>query len=143
MGNIRKSVNSKEEIKRRAPIFDRRDRTAFTKDDRYYRVWVNDVKGQVQDFLDSGFQFVTEEERWGREDTIDSAKSIDSRASLNVGRAGGQENVTAFLMQIPIDEWNELRKPAIEEAQRPMREIMRQKEEMKRDGYYGDLIIKK
>jgi hypothetical protein len=97
----------------------------------------------VQDYLDSGFKFVAEDSRFGRSFDIEVGKSLDSRASVNVGRAGGMENVTAYLMEIPIDEWNEMRKEMIEAARNPMKELKRQADEMvKSEAYYGQLQIK-
>lgn len=145
MANIRKPVNATVETKIRTSLFDRRDRLAFKKDPKFYRVWVNDVRNEVQEYLDSGFTFVSEDARWGRTDekAIDAGTPLDSRAAVNVGRAGGLENVTAFLMQIPIDDWEELRKPAIEAAQFPTKEVLRQAEQLKQsDNFYGSINIK-
>lgn len=142
MPAIRKPVTATQETKVRASIFDRRDRMAFQKNPKYYMQWVNDVRSDVQDYLDAGFTFVDEEERWGKEPTIDGGTGLDSRAQVNVGRAGGQENVTAYLMKIPRAEWEAITAPIKEEARRPMQEVLRQKEEMKKDGFYGDVTIK-
>lgn len=143
MPAIRKPVTATQENKVRSPIFDRRDRMAFHKNPRFYMQWVNDVRTDVQDYLDAGFTFVDESERWGKESTIDSGKGLDSRAQVNVGRAGGQENVTAFLMKIPREQWTEIVAPYREEARAPMKEVLRQKDELKeKEGFYGDINIK-
>lgn len=145
MAYNRKPVNAKTEIKKRAPIFDRKDRLSFADDPMYYRVWVNDVKREVQDHLDSGFSFVHVDDRYGRTDERhieDGSPTTDSRVAVNVGRAGGQENVTAFLMQVPMADWEEMIAPSREEAKAPMLELQRQKESMMRDGYYGKLEVK-
>lgn len=145
MANIRKPVNATTETKIRTSIFDRRDRLAFHKDPKFYRVWINDVRNEIQEYLDSGFTFVSEDERWGRVNAkaIDAGSPLDSRAAVNVGRAGGQENVTAYLMQIPIDEWEELRRPMIEAAQAPTKEVLAQAEALKRnENFYGSIDLK-
>lgn len=143
MPAIRKPVTSTKETKVRSPIFDRRDRLAFHKNPKFYMQWVNDVRTDVQDYLDAGFTFVDEAERWGKEASIDVGNGLDSRAQVNVGRAGGQENVTAFLMKIPLDQWTELIAPYKEEARAPMKEILRQKDAMKaNEDFYGDINIK-
>ncbi len=146
MPAIRKPVTSNKETKIRSPIFDRRDRLAFHKNPRFYMQWVNDVKNDVNDYLDAGFTFVSEDERWGKESDIDVGKSLDSRASVNVGRAGGLENVTAFLMKIPKEEWAEITAPYKKEAQNALKQMTRQKQALNEqegeDGFYGGLSIK-
>jgi hypothetical protein len=142
MAAIRKPVNSTEDTKIRKNPFDRSDRLAFNKNPKFYMQWVNDVRNDVQQFLDAGFNFVSEEERWGKENTIDGSTPLDSRASVNVGRAGGMENVTAYLMKCPIDEWQEMCKYRIEEARAPLQELLADTNKMKQSKeYYGDLKL--
>jgi hypothetical protein len=138
MANIRKPVNAHEEIKKRAPIFDRKDRISFVEDPKYYRVWVNDVKNEVQEYLDSGFTFVSNDERWGKvnQRDINDGTPIDSRVSVNVGKAGGEDNVTGFLMQVPIDEWEEMRAPLVKEARESVNGVREQAKAMLNDGFY-------
>jgi hypothetical protein len=146
MANIRKPVNSTAEKKLRKNPFERRDRLSFNKDPKYHTQWFNDTGTTIQDMLDAGFQFVSTHERYGQVDTgnIDNGSSTtDSRVAVNVGRAGGQENVTGYLMRIPVDEWEELVQPLREEAKRPMQEITSQIKTMKQDGYYGEGIATK
>lgn len=141
MANVRKPVNSTAETKIRKNPFERRDRLAFEADPKYHTQWFNDTGTTIQDMVDAGFEFVSDKERWGKTDTgyIDGGSATtDSRVAVNVGRAGGQENVTGYLMRIPIDEWNELIQPLKEEAQRPMKEINNTVNQMKNDGYYGE-----
>lgn len=145
MANLRKPINSTTETKRRLNLLDRRDRMAFVEDPKYYRVWINDVKTDVQDYLEAGFQFVSESDRWGRADegAIENGTALDSRAAVNVGRAGGQENVTAYLLQLPRDEWQPYVDQKNAEAMEPIKEIQRQKDKLKEsDGFYGDIKIK-
>lgn len=144
MANLRKPVNSTTETKKRLAIFDRRDRLAFKDDPKYYRVWINDVKSDIKDYLDAGFTFVSEDERWGRTDegAIDGGSAIDSRAAVNVGRAGGQENVTAYLLQMPREEYQPYVDQRNAEAMEPIKEIQRSKEKLKEDGFYGDIKVK-
>lgn len=144
MANIRKPVNATQEVKKRAPIFDRKDRLAFVDDPKYHRVWVADVKTSVQDYLDSGFQFVHNDDRWGKtsDRDIDAGSSLDSRVQENMGKAGGMENVTGYLMQVPLEEWEEMRKPLIEEARAPVAELQNQTRDMIKQGFYGKSEIK-
>lgn len=138
MANIRKPVSATEETKIRTSIFDRRDRLSFRKNPKFYMQWVNDVRDDVQVFLDTGFTFVSEDERWGRESGIDVGKSLDSRAAVNVGRAGGMENVTAYLMKIPLDEWLRLKEENRQRVNAPMRELKKIESELKQnDAFYG------
>ena len=100
----------------------------------------------MQDYLDAGFVFVSEDERWGRESDIDVGKSLDSRAAVNVGRAGGLENVTAYLMKIPKEEWQAITAPYKKEAQDALKDLTRQKQALNQqegeEGFYGDLKLK-
>lgn len=140
MANIRKPVNATTEPKLRTSLFDRRDRLAFHRDPKFYRLWVNDVRDEINRYLDAGFTFVSEDERWGRINTkaIDAGSPLDSRAAVNVGKAGGQENVTAFLLQLPVEEWEKIRAQRQEEAQAPLKELKRQAEELKQtEKFYG------
>lgn len=143
MANVRKPMNVTAEKKIRKNPFDRRDRLQYVKDPKYRAMWFNDTGTTIQDMLEAGFQFVSEKERWGYQDTgnPDSGKSLDDRVSVNVGRAGGQENVIAYLMRMPIQEYEEMMAPERERRKEPMREILRQKDQMKQDGYYGDIKL--
>lgn len=143
MANIRKPVNSTEPTKIRKSIFDRRDRLSFKKDKRFYTQWVHDVDDRIKQFLDAGFQFMTEDERWGRvqdrEVTMDAGTNIDSRVSENVGMADGLDNVQAYLMRIPIDEWNEMVAPEKEERQNALKNMQSHKFiNVDKDSFYGD-----
>lgn len=145
MANIRKPVNAVTEEKIRTSLFDRRDRLGFHRDPKYYRVWINDVRDEINRYLEAGFTFVSEDERWGRVNAkaIDAGSPMDSRAAVNVGRAGGQENVTAYLMQLPIEEWELMRAERQKAANEPLRKLKEQAELMKRnDAFYGDTGIK-
>lgn len=128
----------------RPPIFDQHDRHYFPKNPAYYRVWVTDVKNQVNDFLRWGFTFVEqsaiaeEEGRIGEGDPRQTG-SVDTRVQINVGRAHVKDNAVAYLMQLPMDVWLEAKKYIAEERQRPIREIKGQIEGMKRQGYYGGM----
>lgn len=145
MANLRKPVTSTVETKRRLQLLDRRDRMSFVEDPKYYRVWINDVKTDISDYLEAGFQFVSERDRWGKTDEgdIEAGTPLDSRAAVNVGRAGGQENVTAYLLQMPREEWQPYVDQKNKEAMEPVREMQRQKDALKQnDGFYGDISIK-
>lgn len=131
--------------RRRIPIADSRDRLAFPKNPEYHRVVVTDIKNQVQDFLDSGFEFVTQDmiqkEGWrsiGERDPRDGSP-IDTRVRWYVGRAHVKDNAEAFLMQIPMAEWKEIKKIIHEDRQGPIRELFRNIEGMKNEqaGFYG------
>lgn len=137
-------ANTEKIRNKRLPIFDPGDRLSFPRNPAFHRIWVTDVKNQLQDHLDSGFSYVTrrmvleEEGRIGEGDSRQDT-DMDTRISRNVGRAHVHDNAIAYLLQIPMDEWQEIRKMISEERQRPMKEIKGQIESMKRQGYYGDM----
>lgn len=142
MANVRKPVNATGENKLRKNPFDRRDRLAFHADSKFYTQWFNDTGTTIQDMLEAGFTFVSERERWGYVDqgNPDNGTALSDRVAVNVGRAGGQENVTAYLMRMPIDEFNEMMEPMRQEARqnRAIDEVNK----LKQSGYYGDLTVK-
>jgi len=129
---------------KRLPIFDARDRHYFPTNPAFHRVWVTDVRNQVQDYEESGFSFVTKQQlreeqgRVGEGDPREGTQ-IDSRVSINVGRAHTQDNAIAYLMQIPTEEWEEIRKMIAEERQAPMKQIGETVKGMKNDGFYGEV----
>lgn len=128
--------------KRRPPIFDQRDRMAFPRDPAYYRVWVTDIKNQVQDFLDSGFTFVKcSDIGWSNrgvgEGSIESGSRMESRVSLKVGRADIEDNADAYLMQIPIGEWESMKRDNDREKQEIYSQLKRDIKSMARQqGFY-------
>ena len=139
MANIRKPVTATGENKVRTNPFERRDRLAFKADPKYYAQWFNDVGTTIMDMQEAGFTFVSEKERWGYENqgNPDSGTNLSDRVAINVGRAGGQENVTAYLMRMPIDDFNEMMEPMREEARR--NRALEEINKLKSDGYYGDM----
>ena len=126
---------------RRIPLLDPRDRLAFPKDPGYHRVWVTDIRGQLRDYMDSGFSFVDKKDiGWVGELHISDGESLDTRVSLNVGRAGTSDNAIAYLMQMPMDEWVILKKAIADERSKPIREIQESAGRMKDSGFYGQGI---
>ena len=126
---------------RRIPLLDPRDRLSFPKDPKYHRVWVTDVRGQIMDYAESGFSFVNKNDiGWVGELHIDGGDSLDTRVSLNVGRAGTLDNAIAYLMQMPTDEWEILKKAIADERSKPIREIQESAGRMKDGGFYGQGI---
>lgn len=130
----------------RLPIFDPGDRFWFPKNPNVFRVWVTDVKNQVQDHLDSGFQFVTRKEldqeaRGARVGDVDprERQAEESRVCLFVGRAHVQENAKAYLMQTPIERWRAIQALKAEENTRPIRELRRDTKGLQQgSGMYGE-----
>ena len=129
---------------KRTPIFDQQDRHYFPNNPAFKRVWVADVKNQVNDFLRWGFTFVDqrtiaeEEGRIGEGDPRQEG-SVDTRVQINVGRAHVKDNAVAYLMQMPMDMYREAKAEMDKERQRPMQEIRGQIEGMKKQGYYGGM----
>lgn len=118
---------------RRIPLVDPRDRLNFPKDPKYHRVWITDVRGQVDDYLDSGFDFCNKDEiGWTGESHISDGDSVDTRVAKNVGRAGTIDNAIAYLLQMRTEDYKELQKLVHTERQRPINDIKRQREEIAR-----------
>lgn len=142
MANVRKPVTATGENKVRTNPFERRDRLAFQADPKYHTQWFNDVGTTIQDMVDAGFQFVSERERWGKvnEGNPDSGTAMSDRVAVNVGRAGGLENVTAYLMRMPLDEFNEMMEPMRQEARR--NHAKEEVDKLKQSGYYGNYETK-
>ena len=124
---------------RRIPLLDPRDRLAFPKDPAWHRVWVTDNgRGQVEDYMDSGFTFCDKKDiGWVGEHHIEDGESLDTRVSVQVGRAGAKENALAYLMQMPMEEWKMLKQAIADERSRPIKEIQESASAMKDQGYYG------
>ena len=122
---------------RRLPIFDPRDRMSFPKDPTKYRLWVTDVKNQVQDYLDSGFQFVHKKDiGWVGEGNEDS--QMEPRVSLNTGRADINDNSISYLMEIDMAIWEKIRAEHLLERREVLEQLKRDVNKMKQNQeYYG------
>lgn len=76
-------------------------------DPNFYYCWVNDRQGDVQLKYSEGFDFVTEQEvtlvRSGRQAV--TAGGEDQRIRRVVG--GDREPEYAYLMKLPMDQWQE------------------------------------
>lgn len=127
---------------RRIPLLDPRDRLSFPQDPAYKRVWVTDNgKGQVQDYMDSGFSFVNKDDiGWVGENALNDSDGLDSRVTKQVGKAGVYDNATAYLMQMPMEEYKILQEAIHAERSTPIREIQEASHNLKREGYYGEGI---
>lgn len=132
---VRTPIGGDTDKKKRLPLFDQRDRMSFKKDPTKHRIWVNDVDGELDRYLDSGFSFVRHEERG--EGSIEDGTSLEGRVSVNVGRAGTGENVQAYLVEMPIDEWLDIKEQIAEERKAPLKEIGEQTKQMQKSGFYG------
>jgi hypothetical protein len=143
-----KNKKGKEKKRRVIPIADSRQRMTFPKRPDKYRIWVTDTgRNEPADYLATGFTFCTQEEMakegYVGEGYIEEGGQIESRICLNVGRAGHIDNAMAYLMEIDMDEWQEIRAQIHEERQEPIKQIIRQHEAAKRAGeLYGEMNIK-
>ena len=122
-----------ERLKReRATIGDSRLADWFPKNPAFQRVWVTDVKNQVQDFLNKGYTFMTQDE-WDREcERVDGPRDdkdprergpSERRVSRRVGRAHVQDNAVAYLMQVPVLRYRALQVLRDQERSAPIKQI--------------------
>jgi hypothetical protein len=137
-----------------APLFDPRNRLAFPKDERYYRLWITDEPGQVQAALDTGFQFVTQEEiGWVGQNHGQEGAQMESRVVINAGRGGHADNTLCYLMQMPIGDWIPLRKHILSKRNDGLGDLRQNTKRIKQQkfnsndddadygGHYGDVGV--
>lgn len=143
-------TNTKTKTKKRRyiPIADPRQRLSFPQRDDKHRIWVTDTgRNEPQDYLLTGFTYCTRDELakegWIGEGHIEDGDSLENRVSKNVGRAGTLDNAMAYLMEIDMDEWQEIREQIHEDRRKPIEEIIKQHAAQKRAGQmYGEMNIK-
>lgn len=135
-----------------APLFDMRNRLAFPKDDRFYRMWITDEPGQVAAALDTGFDFVTQDEiEWVGQNHAQEGAQMENRVVINAGRGGHSDNTLCFLMQMPIDRWLVLRKQILDNRNDGLGDLRRNTKKIKQHkfnnddsdygGHYGDVSL--
>ena len=113
-----------------------------------YRLWVTDTgRNEMADYLEMGFTYCDkaelEKEGYIGEGRLSDGDVCDSRIAKNAGRAGHTDNAIAYLMEIDMSEWQEIRKEIIETKRKPMLEIIKQNEALKRKpDHYGEMNVK-
>lgn len=93
-----------EERPKRIPVHERKRNimsVSGVDTDRYVTRWVNDIEDRIRIFEDGGWTKVEEDVEVG-ERTVDSSDSSQSFVTKYVGA-----NVTAYLMKIPREWYNE------------------------------------
>jgi hypothetical protein len=120
----------------------------FPRRDDKYRLWVTDTgRNEPADYEATGFTYCTKDamskEGWVGEGHNEEGDTLDSRVSLNVGMAGTLNNAMAYLMEIDMSEWKEIRAQIIEDKREPLKQIINKHEQdRKSKGMYGEMNIK-
>ena len=74
---------------------------------------------------------------FAREGSIESGSRMESRVSLKVGRADIEDNADAYLMQIPIGEWESMKRDNDQVKQEIYSQLKRNIKSMARqEGFY-------
>jgi len=129
-----KDVEKREERVKRVSINGLRDILTVDMElnPDFHYCWVNDYN--VHKYTRSGYSFVEQVKSVG-EDTANRASQVGSRVSKAVGN-----NVTAFLMQIPMEYYLEDQKE-LQDAVAEREQLMRQAN--KNSGMYGGVSIER
>ena len=123
----------------RIPVSGRRDVLTVAESDKdpnfVYR-WVNDSKGNINRYLEGGYELVNDDLEIG-DDNIDRPTNLASVVSKGVG--GG---ITAYLMRIKR-EWYEEDRAAFATRVNESEEDMKRTLNSGKDGTYGNVSISK
>lgn len=76
------------------------------KDENYVYRWVNDEAGNIDRYLQGGYEFVESDAQVG-EDQQDHGQPVDRTVSSQVGRTRYSTNGTAYLMRIRREYYDE------------------------------------
>lgn len=91
----------------RVPVGGQRQRLSVEdKDENYVYRWVNDEAGNVDKYLQGGYEFVESDTKVG-EDQPDHGQPVDKTVSTSVGRTRYSTNGTAYLMRIRREYYDE------------------------------------
>lgn len=131
--------NTREERRHRNPLASRNKLTVSgLKDtDEYVYRWVNDVDGRCLECWEMGYDFVDRDGKVVGDGSFESAKGVGTALSKGVG-----QGVTAFLMKIPRDVFNENRKVRVDKPTDDLESGMFPKE-LTGPGTYGSVKITK
>lgn len=77
------------------------------KDENYVYRWVNDESGNVQRYLDGGYELVENADMQVGDGDQDGGSPVDSTVSSHVGRTRYSTNGTAYLMRIRREYYEE------------------------------------
>lgn len=93
----------------RVPVGGQRQRMQVAeKEDGYVYRWVNDTPGNVQRFLDGGYEIVESDTQVGEAEADgDHGQPVDRSVSMQVGRTRTSLNGTAYLMRIRKEYFDE------------------------------------
>lgn len=77
--------------------------------DGYYRRWIADRPGRLEEAQAAGYSYVIDPraEIGERPDDISKQTGLDSRVSMRVGTHQDNTPMTAYLMEMPLEWWQE------------------------------------
>ena len=101
--------------------------------DKFHYHWINDIGDRLYQRYKEGYDFVEKGGLTAGDITVESARGTDSLLKRGVGRG-----VTAYLMKIPLELYNEYQAAKLERANAIDEEI---RGSGKRQGVYGEVKV--
>lgn len=131
----RPSTLNRAERPSRIPIHGKRDKLSVRGTEKgWHYCWVNDDGGNVDRYVDGGYEFVTHEVVIG-DKKINTASQIGGKVSLKVGNG-----LTGFLMRIP-EEYHQEDMDLLHQEIEDKEASMKQHLNSRQNGQYGHVSI--